>query len=347
MLFKYIYDKTADEDNQPDSLKNYCGVFDINLSITNMREIIEDAEQTYILPAIGADLWEELETVYDAYPGTALSANNAKLIRSLQGSIAYFTLFESLGNRGIFVSDMGPGQAVSKDGTFIFPSQWRTQVGMRKAFLTANRRLDRALQLLQAAPSDWPTWEASQAFTDSRELFFNSATELQPYLAMEASRVVYLALQPSLREAERRYIKPVLGEDFFDEIKAAILSGSLTSIQTKLIEHIRWALVKWMRICAIPNLRLRFNENNLVEPDMGMDASGKNETRADADAIRSLWVNDAFAAREFTDELKAFLWKNASSFTTFMESDLYDAETPPGAFLDEFNECGGGVGSLL
>lgn len=347
MLFKYIYDKAAEEDQQIDSLKYYCSVFDINLSLLSMKELIDDVEQTYIMPYLSNAFYEELLEAYADYPTTAMDPATETLIRKLQPAIAYFTLFEALGNRGIFVSEMGPGQPVAKDGTFVGPSQWRTAMGLRKAFLTANRRLDRALSFLETSAADYPTYDESTEAAAARDLFFKSAAELQPFLAMECSRVVYLTLQPALREAERRYIRPVLGDDFYDEIKVLVATGSPTATQAKLIELIRWALVKWMRICAIPNLRLRFNENNLVEPDMGMDASGKNESKADAEAIRSLWVNDSFAAREFTDELKSFLWKNATSFPTFADSALYDVETPPGAFLDEFNEAGGGVGSLL
>lgn len=343
MFFKHVYDHTSG-DIQDDSLKRYCGAFDQNIALENYREIIEDVELTYIVPHIGQAFYDELKTQY-ALPSPDAAALD--MIRELQGAIAYFTLFEAINVRGIFVSEMGPGQGVSKDGTFIFPSKWRSQTGLRKAFQVANRRLARALAFLDLNVDDYPTFKSSTAFDDSRKFFFNSVGELHAFLPMEAGQVVWNTLKVCINEAEQRYIYHQLGEDFVDELKAAIKAGTLSEDQKNLITKIRWALVKWMRICAIPNLRLRFNESNLVEPDYGPDANGNDVTAASQEPIRSLWVNDTIAAQHFLEELKAWLWKNASKFPTFEASDYYDAEKPEGIFMDEFNEEGGGVASFL
>lgn len=343
MFFKAVYDHEAPETSQDDSLKRYCGAFDQNISIENYREIIEDVELTYITPHLSSAFYEELVT---AYAGTPTAAQS-DIIKLLQGAIAYFTYFQSINLRSVFVSDMGPGQGVSKDGTFIFPSKWRAQSTLRSAFQTANRRLARALAFLDLNADDYPTFKSSEAFDESRKLFFNSVGELAPYLPMEASQVVYNTLKVSINEAERRYILPIIGEDFFNELKAAIKAGTTTTDQKDLIDKIRWSLVKWMRLCAIPNLRLRFNEANLVEPDFGPDGIGYDGKAAEPEKVRSLWMNDSFAAREFTNELKSWLWKNAAKFPTFEDSDLYDKEDPPGAFLSTFNENSSGIGSML
>lgn len=343
MLFKYVYDHGAPKESQDDSLKRYCGSFDQSIDIENYREIIEDVELTYIAPNLSTAFYEELVTAYNGTP----SAPQADIIRLLQPAIAYFTYFQAINLRSVFVSDMGPGQGVSKDGTFIFPSKWRAQATLRSAFQTANRRLARALSFLDLNADDYPTFKNSTAFDDSRRFFFNSVRELQPFLPMEAGQVVWNTLKVCINEAEQRYIYRLIGGTFFDELKTAIKDGSLTDDQKTLIDKIRWALVKWMRICAIPNLRLRFNENNLVEPDFGPDGIGYDGKAPQAEPIRSLWVTDQFAAREFLADLQSWLWQNASLFPTFMNSDIYDEEVPPTAFMDDFNQDSSGIVSLL
>lgn len=268
MFFYKVYDHTAPETLQDDSLKRYCGAFDQNISIENYREIIEDVELTYIVPHVGPAFYTELESTYDDHlNGGSPDADRLAFIRKLQPAIAYFTLFEAIASRSIFVSDMGPGQSISKDGTYIFPSKWRSQSGLRKAFQTANRRLSRALEYLNdnANAAGMATYKSSTYFDENRRYFFNSPAELQNYLPMEASQVVFNLIKPVINEAEQRYIYRLIGGDFFDELKAAIKADSLSADQSELIEKIRWALSRWIRIYAIPNLRLRISDTNLVE----------------------------------------------------------------------------------
>lgn len=353
MLFKYVYNHAAEEASQQDSLKRYCAAFDAQMNFYHLQETIEDVEETYLKPHLGQSFLDEIQDAYDASPATPMSTEMDALVRKLQRSMAYFVMYQAISTRGIQISNMGPGQAVSDDGNYIFPSMWRTNEGLRKSFQLANRRLDQALEYLDEKKSDFATWVASTEYSRYQRLFFRSARELNQYMSMEAGRVVFQTLRPIMYEAEQRYIYRVMGDGQAEELKTAMAAGSLTADQSKLLDITRRALVRWTRAHAIPSLRLRFNESNLVEPDMDHGAGGKPSRSAGMGKFPSdevpntLWVDDVRAGREFLAELKGYLWQNAALFPTYAaDTTVYDADCPPG-FMDDFNDKGGGVVSLL
>ena len=347
MLFKYVYDHASPATEQADSLKRYCAAFDANMEFFGLQEAIEEVEAQDVVPLIGAELYAELDAAYAAYPGTSLSAEDEAIIRKLQGGIAYLTLYYTISTRGMILSDQGPGQAVSSDGNYVFPSQWRTNEGLRSSFRIGHERLERALKHLHDNIAQYATYSASQAYTANTTNFFQVASDLEGYLPTEMDRIVFMRLTPAFREAERRYILPVTGETLAGELRTALRAGTMTSIQEQLLDKIRRALARWARIHAIPNMRLRIGQAGLVEPDMNHEQAGKIVKPAGEEPTRSLWIDDILAAREYTADLRGWLWLNAASFPSFRDSPLYNSEQPETAFLDSFNISGGGVGSLL
>lgn len=350
MLFKFVYDEASPADQQPDSLKTYCSQFNKELKIYDLQDAITDAEETYILPVLGQTLYDNLSAAYASYPGVALTPAFENLLRRIQPALAYFIFFDRLILGQTYVSNQGPHNATSKDGTSIPPNQWRTLAGLRKSFEIASRRLDRLIGYLEKNYDSYSDWYNSEAYSKAKDLFFNSGTELSTYMPATSSRVVYLQLRPAIREAERRYILPELKQPFFDELKAAIkdLSTPLTADQEEVIDHIRWALIKWAKILAIPQLRLRIGETGLVEPDFDSSVDLKKVRPSREEQTRSLWVSQQEAGRIFLADLKTYLEANVDKFPTYKNSlpdyTLLGTNRP---FLSDFNEDSSGVGSLL
>lgn len=347
MLFKYVYNKAANEATQADSLKRYCDAFHVETSFSGMMETIEDVEESYIVPAIGREFYDELNTAYQA---DTLDADQLVMVRKLQPAIAYFAYFQAISTKRIQISNIGPGESVSKEGTFVFPRQWSAKDALRKSWTVANTRLDRALAFLHLFIGNYPTYQASPAYADSLALFFNSGAELSDYLPSDTSRVVYVQLRPAIREAELRYIKPTMGDAFFEEIKAAIAAQDTTALSTNqeaLIAKVRQALAYWMRVCAIPNLRLTFSHAGLVEPAYDQTVDYTQSRPAGEEPVRSLYISMQEAGAEFLTDLRTWLNANAAAFPTYLASEQYTEPGTVSPFLDEFNYLGGGVGSFL
>lgn len=335
-LFKQVYNPTSTD--QKDSLKRYCSAFQPSMDWDMLLPFVESAELDYIKPYIGDTFYTNLVTAYEA--GTMSTAQDV-FVRMLQRSIAWYTLYDSITGLAISMSDMGPTEQVSKEGTALFPRQWVSKKGRLEAFRQANRRLDDALKYLENNAGDYSDWTSdTELQAKTRGLFFNNADELKQYLPTEVSRIVYLSLKAAIQEAERRYILPAIGKPFFDELKAAIQAAPATPLSTDqqtILDYIRHALVKWMQISAIPNMRLQLNEQGLVEPSFDLQENTRPASEA---AIRSLWINIQDAGTLFLNELKNYLEQNAATYPTYMASDAYQNETPHTAFMDQEDEDG-------
>ncbi len=315
-FFKYI----SDEAFPDDSLKRYVSTFHGGMQWASVLPIIENVELTFIEKAIGTDLYEELST---AYTGNTLTADQAILVKKLQRSIAYFTAFQAGYDLLILLADSGQKEAASADGTAVPVRQWVHKKTLQTNFREGHKFLEMALTWLEANSTKFPTWEGSKAYLKSKELFFNNSEELGAFLPLWNGRLVYLQLRPFISEAEKRYIKPVIGIALWDELKTSIrdnLPDDLTDDQKELLDYIRRALTKWALLCAIPFLRLVINENGLVE--IPFDSDLGNRTTSE-EVVRSMWVNLQEAGQLFLLELKTYL-DTSGKFTTYNDSSSKD-----------------------
>ena len=71
------------------------------------------------------------------------------------------------------------------------------------------------------------TWRSSATYSALKDLFINSAREFDYIFPINASRRLYLALVPFIREVELRYIRPVIGSTRYDLIRELIKDEEL------------------------------------------------------------------------------------------------------------------------
>ena len=71
------------------------------------------------------------------------------------------------------------------------------------------------------------TWRTSATYEAQRDLFINTAREFDSIFPINASRRLYLALVPFIREVEQRHIRPVIGATRYDAIRELIKDGDL------------------------------------------------------------------------------------------------------------------------
>lgn len=321
-LFKGIFDQTGALPE--DQVKRYLPSLHANMKWDTARPLVEDAESEFIRGVIDPAFHNELITAYAAYPGTPLSTEQTAVIRKLQRSIAYFFAYKYYQHMLLNVSDMGPTENASVENTAMPSRQWVLYQSQENAFKDGHKHLETALSFMEENATDYPTWKNSNTYTKSKELFFNAPAQLREYFPTYSSRFVYLQLRPAIKQAERRYILPTLGQDFYDELKAAILNEvdtPLSSAQTEVLNYIRTALAQYCLKHAIPLLRLQVNQTGIVEPEY-IDGV-KNKRQASEKSIRSMWVSLDQAGREFLIDLKGYLDTNADLYPTYKASDSF------------------------
>ncbi|MEL6851796.1 MAG: DUF6712 family protein [Bacteroidota bacterium] len=318
MLFRDV----ANFDNpnlEKDQLKYHVPAFNSNMAWETLRPLVENVEEEFIMKAIGSAQYDELQTLYDDYPNTPLNAQVENLIRKLQRSIAYFTLWRAQRETAMSISDMGPSEVVATENTVLAPRQWVFKMADKEAFREGHKHLELALAYMEERFSDFPIWAGSEAYTQSKDLFFNTSSELAEYLPAYNHRVVYLQLRASIRQAELRYIKPVLCE-LYDEIKQAILNSATTALtlaQLDLVNQVRLCLSNWAIKHALPLLRLEVTQEGLVA--VAYDSAIQKASPASEGAVRSMWINLDQAGSEFLEQLKSFLIQRKDDFPTWRD----------------------------
>lgn len=103
--------------------------------------------------------------------------------------------------------------------------EWQYDRDDAAALRNYQKAYDRLIRFLNANAESLPEWTDSDAKKKSLSLFINTTEHFNSLFAIDDSPVFFLRLAPIMREVERKFIKPILGTEKFDELKAVISSG--------------------------------------------------------------------------------------------------------------------------
>lgn len=286
-----------------------------------IKPYIEDAQESIIVKAFGQELITELDNQHNGVSGASLSPNNALLLPKIQRTLAWYAYLKylpfSIGNDG----DNG----LQEVGT---ESTQPVRIGVldkrqRETERNAVEGLERALFFLEQNRDNYGTWTASPAWAKYKNLFIWSATEMTNYLpAVGQNYRLYLTLRPYIALAERDYILPILGQDMFDELKAVVLSNSITSDENELLFYVNRALAYTAFAEALPNM-------NVVVLGSGnlrilSDFDGIYHQKApDAATLKAFICGKESDAKTYRNALKRSLTANADKYPTFKSSSHF------------------------
>ena len=225
-----------------DNLSQVLSAASINVSntIENWYPYIEEAQATFIKPVLGIGLYEQLQDAMalDSVPpddGTTME-NLAKLLELVRKPLALYALWLGADEFGVSVSSQGI--QVIETQTHKTAPQYRVQNLKENWIRRANTSLDLVLKFLDEHREDYPAYICQDA-----DLFLRNTMEFNGEVDIRESRRVFVALKPVIRSVERKYIRPTLSAELFDELKSALKSNlELRCDQKALMELIRPAL---------------------------------------------------------------------------------------------------------
>ena len=225
-----------------DNLSQVLSAASVNVSntIENWFPYIEEAQETFIKPVLGIGLYEQLQDAMALDPvppddGTTLE-NLAKLLEMVRKPLALYALWLGADEFGVSVSSQGI--QVIETPTHKTAPQYRVQNLKENWIRRANTALDLVLKFLDKHREDYPAYICQDA-----DLFIRNTLEFNSEVDIRESRRVFVALKPVIRSVERKYIRPALSAELFDELKQVLLSNSEMSKEQKaLMDLIRPAL---------------------------------------------------------------------------------------------------------
>lgn len=198
-----------------------------SLDFDQIKPMIKQAERKFITGVAGDELLEYLQNLYD---GNEIedATKTKKLLDLIQEAIANFAFFLYIPHVQVTITDGGI-KVISNENEK--PADWKQVRDIRREYLkNGYEALDAALAFLIKEKSTFTTWANSATYSSLFELFINTAKEFSDIYNINNSYRTFLALRPSIRRAEEKFILPRITTALNDKLKAAIKAQDLTSL---------------------------------------------------------------------------------------------------------------------
>lgn len=327
-----------------DFREHYPGI-NSNTSWNTIAPYIRQATKYYVVPFLGA-LYNNLADDYNA--GGTLPEWKQEIVETLQDAIAHYAMYDVLPILNISVAEMGITQYAASEGTAMPTSQWAFKNARWEILRKADASLDIALSLIESqiklGQTYFDSYKVSQEYIAKTSAFFKATSDLDEYLNIQGSRRAFISLMKYFTKAEQRYLIPILGQAFYNELAEGLRANNLSELNGKLLPYIRRLVSEYGLYEAIPHLSLIIEGDGFkIVSSTDMYDDKKNLTNfTHRDAIESLKYKAEENGRLARADLIEFLYKNEKDYSTWKESDFYeDPESRKIPVTTSCNQIGG------
>lgn len=306
----------------------------ISANVNNVWETIApyiDEAQQKILPLIGQEMWNKLQTDLD---GDSTDANHLallKLVRRAQANFGYL-LFASDGT--IQISDTGFLQV--EEGGRKSAYQWQVREFKRARNERAWEAMHQMLKLLMAKREIYTQWAESETIEEMLSVWLPTLDAFNKQRRIHGFDTLW-TLRPSILFIQERIVRENIGDALYDEINEQFINDALSpNNKTLLNSYIDPVLAHLSLERASMELNFRSSANGLRID--GIDSVSENSEsegpagRTDAYNVRKDAEKKGAAALR---ELRDYLNKTASATkypTYFNDTELYPSESTSSTF---------------
>jgi hypothetical protein len=308
-----------------------------NMAWQSIGPYVGPATSEFLLPYTGQAFHDFLVTQSEA---AEPAEEVAWAINLLRRSLAYYVAFEMMPDSLANISDLGMQSMSDQAGTSNGPSQWVYKQKRWNALQKADTYLDIFLRYVdervKLEDSNFETYANDPAVTYKKSVTFRHVEEMDRYLNIQGSRRAYNRIIPHFEDAEQRKLLPVLGADYFAEVKATfdLSEGARTQVQKDLVRHCQSLVAHAGLASALPHLSCVLSGDgiHIVSRMDGFDmknGSGLSNSQA---AISRLRQDTELKTSQAVHDLRAFLTANKeeedfATWKAYRETQTAEAET--------------------
>jgi len=293
-----------------DNLSQVLTAASINVSnsIENWFPYIDEAQETFIKPVLGDVLYDQLQGAMNpddhASEARPIDGRLVDLLAMIRKPLALYALWLGADEFGVSISSQGI--QVIESPTHKTAPQYRVQNLKENWIRRANTSLDLVLKFLDEHTEDYPGYDPQDA-----DLFIRGTLEFNSEVDIRESRRVFVSLKPIIRSVEKKYIRPTLSAELFDELKVAWKSDDdLTSSQIALLDLIRPALAHLTMARALLEVSIDILDwgifdtaGNTFANVSSKQASNKDRISIMAEANQRDGESELKALQQFLDEM--------------------------------------------
>lgn len=308
--------------------KEVLGGIQTKMNFGTVEPFVKAAEWSF-RKTVGKDLYDWLKDT--AFGADSDEAQLREFARGCIGWAAYDMALPHLKQR---VGDLGM-MKTSPNGT-VSITKWE-YVDTREANLSmVDFMWENFWGLLEELNPN--VWKTSTAYQNRNQYFIRSAAEMTEYVSLVGRNTRFFQkLLPYLQRAEQNYIAGNITEEVFEDLKEKFQDPdqTMTHIEKKIVEKIRWAVAHFALYEAYPYLPLVVDEDGVRE--IRKKDGTREEEIADKryrNAQRQQLYQDG---QLYLGQLKEYLnsVSDASSFVAYYEAYLMPTDDKEEDFTDK------------
>ena len=237
-----------------DEIKVHVGFLYAYNNFNNLKTDIDLAEDD-IKDLIGSDMFDVAQAYYDSFDSDAMLG---ALVKHIQLPLAYFAIHSFSQNNDISHEDSGRKVKIDSEREKL-PWEWMLEKDERALLKKAHRTTDRLIRFLDENINDphFIRWKFGEERVAIHHQFISNANDFDAIYPINKSRRFFLKIAPFIREAERKYILPVLTQTFFDDIKAKLSDVANPGITPAgIIPYIQVPLAFFAMAIAVERLNI-------------------------------------------------------------------------------------------
>jgi len=301
-----------------------------SLEYQKLSPFVSDAEKI-IIELISEEFYDELDAYVDSLEPQdppAEPTHNAyydALLILLRHSISFISFHFGFDMLNTVFSNQGFHRIENADGSKKALFQ-RQEENLKRTFkVQGYNKLELALAYMENNKEEFATWVASDAYTITKSYFINSSNEFSDIYNISNSRLVFLKLKNAQVLAEDFDIKPLIGIDYYDSLKAQILSGTISDEDAMFLIILKKAVA----YCSIArggySLIAELNEFGFYQfMSESNELNFRIESAASEKMIGSILAYAEKIGKSYLRSCESFLKKNITDYPLYANSTAYD-----------------------
>lgn len=278
----------------------------INVSnnLPQWQPYLDEAEEIFIKPAIGDDLLKELQEYIQQSTSDDLLD---QLLEKVRKPLVLYAL--NLGSDEMAMSVSGQGMSVVQTDTHKPAPQYMVQNIKENWMRRAHVAMDVLLEFLEKNKKTFASYVSSY-----NEFFIRNAAEFQKHVDIHSSRRAFLMLLPVISSIEKKYIRPTLSKEYFDELKDAVQSSTpISDDDQAVIDLLTPALAHLTISRALLDVSIDFLDWGIFLTASSTFDNVINKSLANKDRVAAMQRQNQMDGEAELKELQQWLDTNASA----------------------------------
>lgn len=223
-------------------------------NFNNISPFLDDAIEKYLLPFLGQDLIDLIDTTE---PDEERLTKINELLKYVRKPLGRFALLMGVDQLDLKFTDSG--FVVMHNQNLTPASPERVKKYRESLEQSAWDGIESLLRHLEKNAEDFDEWEESEAHPTNWKTFIRSANEFQKFVDIKHSRVTFFKWRTTIENIELLKVEPAISKAQADLIREEIADEDISPEVELILPYIKRAIANFTAAEMMPDNALRFD----------------------------------------------------------------------------------------